>query len=199
MKHDSFEFDRQLYDLLCHEHHQSFTIRQLRDAYVLTMEGSPKLAAVRIYVYEQIRRLVRAGWVAKAPMLCKRGQVYQVLSKPPGIDLMLVASRFRCADISDPVVGGHHASDNTIDPSDPILPIADPAVAHSRLEEMLKETRLDLLSSMGETERYKQLFEEIPHLKGLLENAYYEVRDRCSRLLGHLRALETTLKAVTAV
>ena len=102
-----------------------------------------------------------------------------------------------CADISDPVVGGHHASDNTIDPSDPILPIADPAVAHSRLEEMLKETRLDLLSSMGETERYKQLFEEIPHLKGLLENAYYEVRDRCSRLLGHLRDLRRDAKRVS--
>ena len=40
---------------------------------------------------------------------------------------------------------------------------------------------------------------KVDALKGLLENAYYDVRDRCSRLLGHLRALETTLKAVTAV
>ncbi|MNW01449.1 hypothetical protein D3C71_1970850 [compost metagenome] len=63
---------------------------------------------------------------------------------------------------------------------------------------MLKETRLDLLSSLGETERYKQLFEEIPHLKGRLEGVYLEVRDRSSKLLGHVRAIENTLKAISA-
>jgi hypothetical protein len=68
----------------------------------------------------------------------------------------------------------------------------------TRLQMMLKETRLDLLSSLGETERYKQLFEEIPHLKGRLEGAYLEVRDRSSKLLGHVRAIENTLKTISA-
>lgn len=74
MKHDSFEFDRQLYDLLCQEIHQRFTTRQLRDAYAATLDfPGYELGAVRIYVYEQIRRLIRAGWVVKSPKLSKRG------------------------------------------------------------------------------------------------------------------------------
>jgi hypothetical protein len=51
---------------------------------------------------------------------------------------------------------------------------------------------------MGETERYKQLFEEIPVLRARLQGEYHEVRDRSSRLLGHLRALENSLKAIAA-
>jgi len=63
---------------------------------------------------------------------------------------------------------------------------------------MLKETRLDLLSSLGETERYNQLFEEIPHLKSRFEGVYLEARDRSSKLLGHVRAIEHTLKTISA-
>ncbi|MNP85586.1 hypothetical protein D3C76_1853850 [compost metagenome] len=51
---------------------------------------------------------------------------------------------------------------------------------------------------MGETERYKQLLEEIPQLKSRLETVYLEVRDRSSKLLGHLRAIENTLNAISA-
>ncbi|MNV49872.1 hypothetical protein D3C71_1418450 [compost metagenome] len=64
------------------------------------------------------------------------------------------------------------------------------------LESILKEIRLDFLSSMGEAERYKQLLDEMPHLKEQVEGDYLEARDRSSRLLGHLRAVEKTLKTV---
>lgn len=49
---------------------------------------------------------------------------------------------------------------------------------------------------MGEAERYKQLLDEMPHLKDQVEGEYLEARDRSSRLLGHLRAVEKTLKTV---
>ena len=196
MRHDSFEFDRQLYGLLCQEQHQEFTTRQLRDAYAATLEQGYELGAVRIYVYEQIRRLIRAGWVSKSAGLRKRGQVFRLLEKPASIKLLLVDSR--CPQSAKPST---ELTESSQSPEDVIAhPVAPGGTAdYGRIEEMLKETRLDLLSSMGETERYKQLFEEIPHLKSRLENDYHEVRDRSSRLLGHLRALETTLKAIAIV
>jgi hypothetical protein len=193
MRNDPFEFDRQLYGLLCQEQHQGFTTRQLRDAYAATLGPGYELGVVRIYVYEQIRRLIRAGWVSKSAGLRKRGQVFRLLEKPESIKLVLVDSR--CSRSAKPSTELTESSQNLEDViAQPVGPgrTAD----HGRIEEMLKETRLDLLSSMGETERYKQLFEEIPHLKSRLENDYHEVRDRSSRLLGHLRALETTLKAI---
>jgi hypothetical protein len=196
MRHESFEFDRQLYELLCQEQLQEFTTRQLRDAYAATLEPGYELGTVRIYVYEQIRRLIRAGWVSKSAGLRKRGQVFHLMEKPASITLVLVDSR--CPQSAKSPT---ELTEKSQSPKDVIAdPVAPASTAdHGRIEEMLKETRLDLLSSMGETERYKQLFEEIPHLKSRLENDYHEVRDRSSRLLGHLRALETTLKAIAVV
>ncbi|WP_426119396.1 hypothetical protein [Pseudomonas sp. DSP3-2-2] len=196
MRHDSFEFDRQLYDLLCEEQNREFTTRQLRDSFAATLEPGYELGAVRIYVYEQIRRLIRAGWVAKSPKLRKRGQFFRLLEMPAHITLVLVASRFtRTANPTAELAERSHSSENVVAGQSALGNAGD----HDRIEEMLKEARLDLLSSMGETERYKQLFEEIPHLKSRLESAYLEVRDRSSRLLGHLRALETTLKAISVL
>ncbi len=62
------------------------------------------------------------------------------------------------------------------------------------LEKLLKEIRLDFLSSVGEVERYKQLFDEMPELRSRMQKNYVEARDRSSRLLGHLRAVERTLE-----
>ena len=104
MKHYSFEFDRQLYDLLCQEQHQQFTTRQLRDAYAATLDfPGYELGEVRIFVYEQIRRLIRSGWVVKSPKLSKRGQLFHLLEMPAHINLVLVASRFQGTDTSSRV------------------------------------------------------------------------------------------------
>jgi hypothetical protein len=51
---------------------------------------------------------------------------------------------------------------------------------------------------MGEAERYKQLLNEMPELKVWVEDNYVEARDRSSRLLGHLKAVEKTLKSLAA-
>jgi hypothetical protein len=51
---------------------------------------------------------------------------------------------------------------------------------------------------MGEAERYKQLLDEMPHLRDKVESEYLEARDRSSRLLGHLRAVEKTLKTLAS-
>ncbi|MDH1930483.1 hypothetical protein [Pseudomonas sp. GD03696] len=51
-----------------------------------------------------------------------------------------------------------------------------------------------MLTSVGEAECYKQLIAEMPQLKNEIENDYIQARDRSSRLLGHLRAVEKTLK-----
>ena len=194
MKQDLFEFDRQLHSLLCMHFSREFTTRQLRDAYAALLPPSSfRLADVRVYVYEQLRRLIRVGWAETAEQRQKRGQVFRLLDMPQRLQLVLVDGNFSKSVNSLDV----HADEGRERPcltSNPREEQDDQA----RLQVMLKETRLDLLSSLGETERYKQLFEEIPHLKGRLEGVYLEVRDRSSKLLGHVRAIENTLKAISA-
>lgn len=194
MKQDLFEFDRQLHFLLCDHFSGEFTTHQLRDAYAALLPPSSfRLADVRVYVYEQIRRLIRAGWVEMAMQRQKRGQVFRMLEMPQRLQLVLVDGNFSMTvdSVEAPADEGRE------------IPCSVPSSKEgqddqARLQVMLKETRLDLLSSLGETERYKQLFEEIPHLKGRFEGVYLEVRDRSSKLLGHVRAIENTLKAISA-
>jgi len=194
MKQDLFEFDRQLHHLLCQHALGEFTTRQIRDAYAAFLPPSSfRLADVRIYVYEQIRRLIRVGWAEMTDQRQKRGQVYRLLKMPQRLKLVLVDGGFsKCVNPLDVIADEGREKPCSVSSS------MEGQDDQARLQVMLKETRLDLLSSLGETERYKQLFEEIPHLKGRLEGAYLEVRDRSSKLLGHVRAIENTLKAISA-
>lgn len=194
MKQDVFEFDRQLHSLLCQHFSVEFTTRQLRDAYAAVLPPSSfRLADVRVYVYEQIRRLIRVGWAEMAEQRQTRGQVFRLLEIPQRLQLVLVDGSFS-KSVDALKVLADEGREHPCPVSSPIEEQDD----QTRLQAMLKETRLDLLSSLGETERYKQLFEEIPHLKGRFEGAYLEVRDRSSKLLGHVRAIEKTLKAISA-
>lgn len=194
MKSASFVFDKRLYELLQEEGHTQFTTRDLRDAYAKRLERMTfRLGDVRRYVYEQIRRMLRAGWLVPDEERRSRGQVYHLQPFPEHLLLELVD-------------GGFENSLKTVcepeqEPSAPKLGSVPPnpaSDAEQHLETLLKEIRLDFLSAMGEAERYKQLLDEMPHLRDKVEDEYLEARDRSSRLLGHLRAVEKTLKTLAS-
>jgi len=192
MKSASFIFDRRLYELLQEEGRTQFTTRDLRDAYAKRLEGlNFRLGDVRRYVYEQIRRMLRAGWLMVDEERRTRGQVYHLQPFPEHLLLELVD-------------GGFENSLKAVREPEPSVPEQgnEPTVPSSNaaqhLETLLKEIRLDFLSAMGEAERYKQLLDEMPHLRDKVEGEYLEARDRSSRLLGHLRAVEKTLKTLAS-
>uniref|UniRef100_UPI000ADB3C56 hypothetical protein n=1 Tax=Pseudomonas sp. Ga0074129 TaxID=1752219 RepID=UPI000ADB3C56 len=95
MKSASFIFDRRLYELLQEPGRATFTTRELRDAYAARLSGTPfRIADVRRYVYEQIRRLVRAGWVVLDEDRRVRGQIYHLQPIPVHLQLELIDSGF---------------------------------------------------------------------------------------------------------
>ncbi|MFW5326147.1 hypothetical protein ACVXHM_32570 [Pseudomonas aeruginosa] len=190
MKSESFIFDRRLYDLLQQERYVQFTTRDLRDAYANCLPGTSfNLSEVRRYVYEQIRRMLRVGWITQDADRRRRGQVYHLLPVPEGLNLDLVDNGFGSTSKPEDKPLQQQAEDI----GHGVPPTSDLDVLE-HLESLLKEIRLDFLTSMGETERYKQLLDEMPHLKDRVEGDYLDARDRSSRLLGHLRAVEKTLK-----
>ncbi|MGO3206951.1 MULTISPECIES: hypothetical protein [unclassified Halomonas] len=192
MKIVPFVFDRRLYDILQEEGRTQFTTRELRDAYAKNLEGvNFRLGDVRRYVYEQIRRLLRTGWLVHDEERLKRGQVYHQRPIPTHLQLELIDNGFE--DSLKPARKAVLSSEQSATPS---LPSPE---AETYLEGLLKEIRLDFLSTMGEAERYKQLLDDMPHLRDKVEEEYMEAKDRSSRLLGHLRAVENTLKTVASV
>lgn len=137
--------------------------------------------------------MIRVGWVEMADQRQKRDQVFRVLEMPLRLQLVLVDGNFSVTvDSLDAPADEERETTSSVPSS------KEGQDDRTRLQVMLKETRLDLLSSLGETERYNQLFEEIPHLKGRFEGVYLEARDRSSKLLGHVRAIEHTLKTISA-
>lgn len=93
MKPDTFAFDRHLFDLLRQPQHAQFTTRDLREAYAGYLDpGSFRLSDLRRYVYEQIRRLLRAGWIARDEEHRQRGQVYHLLETTASIWFLWVVA-----------------------------------------------------------------------------------------------------------
>ncbi|MFG9349995.1 hypothetical protein ACEP28_31710, partial [Pseudomonas aeruginosa] len=194
MKSASFICDRRLYELLQESGRTTFTTRELRDAYAARLKGTHfRIADVRRYVYEQIRRLVRAGWVVPDEERRVRGQVYHLQPIPAHLQLELIDNGFEdslmAAGVPEPETAARDVE---------ALPLKSSANTDLQLEALHKEIRLDFLTSMGEAERFKLLLDEMPHLRDKVEGDYLEARDRSSRLLGHLRAIEKTLKTLAA-
>jgi len=166
MKPATFILDRCLYELLQEEGRSQFTTRELRDAYAQRLGGLTfRLGDVRRYVYEQIRGMLRAGWLLPDEERRSRGQVYHLQPLPENLQLELVDGGFENSlkavcepELSVPEQG-----------SVPPTPSYD---AEQHLEVLLKEIRLDFLSAMGEAERYKQLLDDMPHLRAKVESDY---------------------------
>lgn len=189
MKPATFKLDRHVYKLLKDGDLQQFTTRSLRDAYAHHLDRSANDVELWRYIYDQLQRLKRIGWVTQDPTKRKRDQVFHVADMPSAITLQLVEPHFPSAcgkthGVIANVTSPHKHPDGC---------------SKQRLELLAKEIRLDMLTALGEAERYKQLFTEMPTLKARVEDDYLEARDRSSRLLGHLRAVENTLKLLVAV
>ncbi|TKA91598.1 hypothetical protein [Halopseudomonas bauzanensis] len=193
MKPASFILDRQLYEVLQEEGYSQFTTRDLRDTYAKRLEGMDfQLGDVRRFVYEQIRRMIRTGWLVPDQVQRKRGQIYHLRPFPENLKLELVDGAFE-RSLKNTV-----KTDNTSPDDEGLLPQSSRLDAEQHLQSLMKEVRLDFLSAMGEAERYKQLVADLPHLRDKVEADYLEARDRSSRLLGHLRAVEKTLNVLVA-
>ena len=61
------------------------------------------------------------------------------------------------------------------------------------LAERLHHQKLMLLTAMGEAEEYDAIYKEIPEMRGQIQDLYNESRDRCSKLLGRVKAIENLM------
>lgn len=61
------------------------------------------------------------------------------------------------------------------------------------LTERLNHQKLELLTAMGEAEEYDAIYKEIPEIREQIQSLYNDSRDRCSKLLGKVKALENLI------
>ncbi|HIM97128.1 MAG TPA: hypothetical protein EYM57_04370 [Gammaproteobacteria bacterium] len=192
MKKRSFVIDKSLYEVISSIKGTTFTTQELRDLFASRLKhdgikGVP-LAQIRLYVYEHIRRMVKVGWVIPAEEQKKRGQVYHLQPVPDALQLEFIAGQFHQELAADESAEMNTSSDDRS---------VNQGYIQS-LQSQLKELELDMLSSMGEVERYKFLITEMPELSVQLEESLISAREKSSKLVGHFRAVENTLQILKA-
>ena len=68
-----------------------------------------------------------------------------------------------------------------------------PVSNQKKLETILKEYKVELMSTIGESEEYIRIFESFPEMKEQLKDKYQTARDKKSKLLGNIKAVQTAL------
>lgn len=61
------------------------------------------------------------------------------------------------------------------------------------LRKKLQQHRIELLTTIGETEAYDEVCSDLPELQADIQTQYNEARDRSVKLLGRIRALESLI------
>lgn len=62
-----------------------------------------------------------------------------------------------------------------------------------------QQSKLDLLTAIGEVEEYESIIKESPQQKNHVQVLYNEARDLCSKTLGRVRALETLISSQPSI
>lgn len=152
---------------------KQFTVDALTEFYLShksSLHSSKK--AARQFVYRNMQRLMKAGHMERLPSDGGWPQ-YQLTAKFPRKEYPL----------AEPVsVVVSEIPVTTVDPM-------------QGLRDRLNRHKLEMLSAMGEVEEYDELCEEMPELRDAVQSRYNESRDKCSKLLGRVKALESLLAA----
>ena len=170
----SVKINAQLNTILQDENFDNFHVTQLRDAYLENSSVVQDLVEARKYIYRQILRLVKKGLLLKKGTKNSKNTVYQKS------ELFFIANFIVQNEMNSKV--------NKPDPSTTGTSLAIP-----QLEERLKQSEIDLLTSIGESEEYIRLYKSFPEMKLHLESQYLQARESSSKLLGQIKAIKSVL------
>lgn len=158
---------------------REFAVHDLTKAYLndpACLHSSKK--AARQFVYRNMLRLIDNGELTRVVVdsgwpLYRLTPQFQTQGEPP-----VVATTTLVAPTNAEV-----AKDNP----------------RQSLQERLNRHKLEMLSAMGETEEYDAICSEIPELRNDIQPLYNQSRDKCSKLLGRVKALESLLARETGL
>lgn len=169
------------YDILINKAFDHFTILELREASFAHAIRNTKTDRQQAYkaTYRQVERLVGRGLLFKSTpddgfiRYVKTEAFYETQ-----FDILTVQSA-KQSDITDKTGQACNG--------------ATPQEMAAQLRELARKYQVDLLTCIGESEEYMRLYSDFPELKSQLEPQYLEARERSSKLLGKIKALDTVL------
>jgi len=163
----------ELLSVLQTESFDDFTIIELRDLYMAECDILIDPIKARRFVYGQVLRFKKLGLLKVNKACNARESMY---CKTP---------KFNTTNF---MAKSHQSPQDKAD-----LPPMDETNSLAEIKEQLKQYKIDLLASVGESEEYMRLYRSNPEFRALLEREYLQARDQSSKLLGQIKALKTVL------
>ncbi len=160
-----------------------FTVTQLRDVFLKILGNELTEKEARILVYKQILRLLKRGLLSKCST--SKGARDAIYSKKPLF--------YETAIIP---YGEYVNTDKTgIFENNGINFVKESANDDvvNNLKEQVKGDKVDLISSISESEEYLRLIKAFPHAKEYLQSKYFDASERSSQYLGKIRATKNLL------
>lgn len=179
MKKDKkVKLDSLLACILKKESFDSFTVIELRNKYMDESKEDLCASETRKFIYKQILRLVNLGLLEKKGIKNSQDSTYKKTSLFNQVSLEINSQPLSTARTSQ------------IQPSEVV--VLESGTLKS-LRKTLKEYQVDMMSSIGESEEYIRLFDTYPEMKDQLKSQYHLARERSSKLLGQIKAIETVI------
>jgi hypothetical protein len=148
-----------------------FTVAQALEAYMAMPTCiHSDLKCARQFIHRNILRFIASGDIVKMTNDGHR-QKYQITGQ---FNLRLVETQ--------PVL-----------PPLDVEPMRRKSTLDKSLTKRLNHQKLQLLTAMGEAEEYDAIYKEIPEMHVQIQELYNESRDRCSKLLGKVKAIENLI------
>lgn len=163
-----------LHTILQDESFNNFQVVQLRDRFLSALSSNQSVSETYKFIYRQVCRLVKKKALRKVNKEGSKTVTYQKTELFGQINFV----------IKDSIETGK--------PSQKLLDKTEHAVIQ-QLQERLKQTEVDLLTSIGESEEYMRLYQSFPEMKEHLESQYMLARESSSKLLGQIKAIKSVL------
>lgn len=162
-----------------------FTVRELRDAYLRCLElPATKDTKREAYhtVYRHMQTLLRNDFVEKTngDDGTTRYQKTLKFHETPFVEK------------SSPKLEKVKGMTSTVVATAEVPSIANCALI-ATLQHMAYQYQVDLLAAIGESEEYQRLAKEHPTIKHLFDTDQRVAREKSSKLLGQLKAIETVI------
>ena len=174
----SLQVDKTLIDLLRKQSETPFSTTDLRDLYLLQIreDQRPSRNQLRKYIYRELLRLESAKLVERHRGSTGRGCKFVFCPERSSVELETRPSPFE----------NHVANaESTMD-----------GETQRALQEELSQRRVELVASIGEAEEYQRLYNKYPALRAAVKEQYLESRERSTKLLGQLRAVESVITKI---
>jgi hypothetical protein len=172
-----------LFSIIKEKSFDGFTVSQLRDVFLKIQDDGSTKKEARLFVYKQILRLLKKELLFKNTT--KKGSRDAIYSKTP---LFYETTIIPCHEyvnigtkclVENQLVTSENENINGLTVND--------------LKKEVKENKVDLISSISESEEYLRLIKIFPQAREYLYSNYLDASERSSQFIGKIRAAKKLL------